>query len=122
MSEITGVGVDAVDVARFGAALSRRPAIATRLFTDGERRDGAGDAQRLAVRFAAKEATMKALGRGIGSFGWRDVEVVRLESGEPTLRLSGAATTLASSRGVSRWHVSLTHTATVAIAMVVAEA
>jgi holo-[acyl-carrier protein] synthase len=65
---------------------------------------------------------MKALGGGIGSFGWRDVEVVRLESGEPTLRLSAAAASLAARRGVARWHVSLTHTATVAIAMVVAEA
>ena len=122
MSRISGVGVDAVDVTRFGAALLRRPAIARRLFTDGERRDGGGDAQRLAARFAAKEATMKALGGGIGSFGWRDVEVVRLESGEPTLRLSAAAASLAARRGVARWHVSLTHTATVAIAMVVAEA
>lgn len=122
MTPVTGVGVDAVDVARFGAALDRRPAIAARLFTEGERRDGHGDVQRLAVRFAAKEATMKALGSGVGSVGWRDVEVVRLESGQPTLRLSAAAATLAARRGVGRWHLSLTHTATVAIAMVVAEA
>jgi phosphopantetheinyl transferase (holo-ACP synthase) len=49
MSPVSAVGVDAVDVARFRAALDRRPAIADRLFTDGERRDGAGDAQRLAA-------------------------------------------------------------------------
>ena len=122
MSPVSGVGVDAVDVTRFRAALDRRPAIADRLFTDGERRDGGGDAQRLAARFAAKEATMKALGGGIGSFGWRDVEVVRLETGAPSLRLTSAAESLATRRGVSHWHVSLTHTATVAIAMVVAEA
>ncbi|HVC13501.1 MAG TPA: holo-ACP synthase [Acidimicrobiales bacterium] len=121
MTAISGVGVDAVDVPRFAAALGRRPAIASRLFTDGEQRDGHGDAQRLAARFAAKEATMKALGGGIGSFAWRDVEVVRLESGEPTLRLSATAASLAASRRVAHWHVSLTHTATVAIAMVVAE-
>jgi holo-[acyl-carrier protein] synthase len=122
VSGIGGVGVDAVDVARFGAALDRRPAIADRLFTAGEQRDGRGDVQRLAARFAAKEATMKALGGGIGSVGWRDVEVVRLESGEPSLRLSAAAASLAARRGVAHWHVSLTHTASVAIAMVVAEA
>ncbi|MGH9100550.1 MAG: holo-ACP synthase [Acidimicrobiales bacterium] len=122
MTTITGVGVDAVDVARFGAALGRRPAIADRLFTDGEQRDGAGDVQRLAARFAAKEATMKALGGGVGSFGWRDVEVVRLDTGQPALHLCAAAAALASRRGVARWHVSLTHTSTVAIAMVVAEA
>lgn len=65
---------------------------------------------------------MKALGGGIGSFGWRDVEVVRLRSGAPTLQLFAAAAALAARRGVARWHVSLSHTATVAIAMVVAEA
>ncbi len=122
MTQVSGVGVDAVDVTRFRAALVRRPTIAARLFTDGERRDGGDDAERLAARFAAKEATMKALGTGIGGLSWRDVEVVRLESGEPTLQLSAAAATLASDRGVARWHVSLTHTATVAIALVVAEA
>lgn len=119
---MTGVGVDAVDVDRFRDVLARRPAVADRLFTDGERADGRGDPQRLAARFAAKEATMKALGRGIGSFGWRDVEVVRAGSGAPSLRLAAAAAELARQRGVARWHVSLTHTGRVAIALVVAEA
>lgn len=121
MSPIAGVGVDAVDVGRFGAVLSRRPAITTRLFTDAERRDGAGDVQRLAARFAAKEATMKALGSGMGAIAWRDVEVVRAESGAPSLVLTSSAAALALRRGVSQWHISLTHTATVAVAMVVAE-
>jgi holo-[acyl-carrier protein] synthase len=121
VSPIAGVGVDAVDVARFGAVLSRRPGIAGRLFTETERADGAGDPQRLAVRFAAKEATMKALGTGVGAVGWHDVEVVRPAGEAPSLRLSSAAASLAARRGVSRWHVSLTHTATVAVAMVVAE-
>jgi holo-[acyl-carrier protein] synthase len=118
---IAGVGVDAVDVERFGEALGRRPGIADRLFTQGERADGGGDVQRLAVRFAAKEATMKALGIGIGSVGWHDVEVVRPPGGAPSLRLTAAAADLARRRGVARWHVSLTHTAAVAVAMVVAE-
>lgn len=121
MSPICGVGVDAVDVARFGAALGRHPAIAGRLFTEGEIGDGAGDVQRLAARFAAKEAAMKALGRGVGAFDWHDVEVVRLEGGAPSLRVTARAAALAGGRGVSRWHVSLTHTATLAVAMVVAE-
>lgn len=118
---MAGIGVDAVDVDRFRRVLDRRPAIADRLFTDGERADGRGDAQRLAARFAAKEATMKALGSGIGSFGWQDVEVVRAGSGAPSLRLAAAAADLARRQGVARWHVSLTHTDRVAIAMVVAE-
>ncbi|MGH9088903.1 MAG: holo-ACP synthase [Acidimicrobiales bacterium] len=122
MSAVAGVGVDAVDVDRFRDVLGRRPAIADRLFTDGERADGRGDPERLAVRFAAKEATMKALGRGIGSFGWRDVEVVRAASGAPSLRLTAAAAEVARRQGVARWHVSLTHTGRVAVALVVAEA
>ena len=121
MSPISGVGVDAVDVARFGAVLARRPHIAERLFTDGERRAAAGDPQRLAARFAAKEATMKALGTGIGGVGWHDVELERAGLGPPSLRLRAAAADLADRQGVSRWHVSITHTATVAVAMVVAE-
>ncbi len=122
MSPIAGVGVDAVDVARFGEVLARRPGIAERLFTESERATAAGDPQRLAARFAAKEATMKALGTGIGGFGWHDVELERPPLGAPSLRLSAAALALADRQGVSRWHVSITHTATVAVAMVVAEA
>ncbi len=121
MTPIAGVGVDAVDVGRFRSVLERRPSIGERLFTPGERRDGRGDAQRLAARFAAKEATMKALGRGLGSMGWHDVEVVRAPSGAPSLRLTAAAAALAERHGVARWHVSLTHTDLVAVAMVVAE-
>ncbi|HEX3948153.1 MAG TPA: holo-ACP synthase [Acidimicrobiales bacterium] len=126
---IVGVGIDAVDVDRFRLALQRRPRLADRLFTDGERADAAvsgNPAERLAARFAAKEATMKALGSGIGSFALRDVEVVRSPgtgptSGAPSLRLAAAAAELADRRQVARWHVSLTHTSQVAIAMVVAE-
>ncbi len=122
MSGVAGVGVDAVDVDRFRRVLGRRPTLADRLFTDGEQADGHGDPQRLAARFAAKEATMKALGVGIGAFGWRDVEVVRAASGAPSLHLAAAAAAAADARGVARWHVSLTHTERTAIAMVVAEA
>ena len=121
MTPIAGVGVDAVDVGRFRTVLERRPGLGERLFTEGERRDGMGDAQRLAARFAAKEATMKALGHGLGSMGWHDVEVVREASGAPSLRLTAAAEALAERNGVARWHVSLTHTDSVAMAMVVAE-
>ena len=121
MSPISGIGVDAVDVARFGEVLARRPGIAGRLFTDAEQATAGGDPQRLAARFAAKEATMKALGTGIGGFGWHDVELVRPPLGAPSLRLHAAAASMAERRGVSRWHVSITHTASMAVAMVVAE-
>jgi len=129
VSAVVGVGVDTVDVARFRRVLERRPGLAGRLFTEAERADvsrGGDPAERLAARFAAKEATMKALGRGIGAFALRDVEVVRAGGtgsgrGAPTLRLAGGAERLAAERSVERWHVSLSHTALVATAVVVAE-
>jgi holo-[acyl-carrier protein] synthase len=126
---VVGVGVDAVDVDRFRRVLARRPSLAHRVFTDGERADAAAlrdPAERLAARFAAKEAVMKALGTGLGGFGLRDVEVVRAPgpgaaAGAPSLRLAARAAELARSRRVVRWHVSLTHTTQVAVAVVVAE-
>ena len=119
-----GIGIDAVEVARFRDVLARTPSIAGRLFTRGERAyaDGHADpAPRLAARFAAKEAAMKALGVGLGAFGFHDVEVVNAEGGAPSLRVTGAAAALAAERGVTSWLVSLTHTDAVAEAVVVAE-
>lgn len=121
---VVGVGVDVVDVPRFRAVLGRRPGVAHRLFTDGERRYGErfpDPAARLAARFAAKEAVMKALGVGLGDFRLRDVEVLRAESGAPSLALHGAAAALAGERGVATWHLSLSHSDTSAVAFVVAE-
>jgi holo-[acyl-carrier protein] synthase len=118
-----GLGIDAVDVARFREVLARQPSLAERLFTAGERSYAgrlADPAPSLAARFAAKEATMKALGVGLGAFRWRDVEVVRSESGRPSLVVSGGAAALASEQGVGNWHVSLTHTSSLAGAVVAA--
>jgi holo-[acyl-carrier protein] synthase len=128
-SPVVGIGVDAVDVARFRRILVRRPGFAARYFTAGEQADARRSpdpTESLAARFAAKEAVMKALGSGLGTFSLRDVEVVRAPgggptSGAPSLRLADGAAALAERRQVARWHVSLTHTATVAVAMVVAE-
>ncbi len=116
-----GVGVDVVDVARFALALTRRPRIVERLFTEGEQRDGRGRAERLAARFAAKEAVMKSLGVGLGSVPWRSIEVVKERSGQPRIALHGAAAELAQRRGVAEVLVSLTHSDLSAIAVVVAE-
>lgn len=118
-----GLGVDAVDLERFRTSLARTPGLVARLFTDAERAYASrrrDPTERLAARFAAKEAVMKALGVGLGAFPFRDVEVARADSGEPALVLRGAAAELAAARGVQRWHVSLTHTATTAIAVVLA--
>ncbi|MFZ0590109.1 MAG: holo-ACP synthase [Bryobacteraceae bacterium] len=79
-------------------------------------------AERLAARFAAKEAGMKAIGTGWHrGVTWRDFEVVNEPSGRPTLRLSGAAATIAAQLGVTSISLSLTHTSTVAMAVVILE-
>ncbi len=118
-----GIGADLVDVDRFRLALARTPRLAERLFTDAERADA--DRRRdpvepLAARFAAKEAVMKALQVGLGSFSLRDVEVVRAPSGAPSLRLHRQAAALAERAGVGAWHLTLTHTSHLAQAVAVA--
>src|SRR5205809_7481466 len=102
-----GIGIDAVDIQRLGDLLTRRPAMAERPFTDAERTVPLAG---LAARFAAKEAAMKALGVGLGAFGFHDVEVVKEEGGAPRLLVTGTAAELAARMGVRSWKVSLTHT------------
>ena len=116
-----GIGLDAVEIGRFRRVLARTPSVAERLFTEGERAYGArfaDPAPRLAARFAAKEATMKALGVGLGAFDFHDVEVRNGPDGAPLLLLSGRAAALAGQRGVSSLRVSITHTESVAEAVV----
>lgn len=116
---IVGVGVDVVGVDRLATAMQRQPGLGARIFTEAEL--AGRSAESLAARFAAKEAASKALGAPDGS-SWHDVEVVALEGGRPTLRVTGRLGELAASRGVSSWHVSLSHDAGIATAFVVAEA
>ena len=123
-TNLIGIGVDAVEVARLRQLLARRPSMAARLFTEDELAyctRVTDPIPRLATRFAAKEATMKALGVGIGAFRFSEVEVVRVGLGAPALRLHHAAADLAERSGVSGWHLSLTHTEEMAMAFVVAE-
>ena len=120
---VVGIGTDLVEVPRFQLALTRRPQLAVRLFSDAEReyayrfRD---PTKSLAARFGAKEAVMKALGVGLWKFAFRDVEVIRLRSGAPTLALYNRALELADERGVTGWHLSLTHTDSMAMAVALA--
>lgn len=123
MGEVVGVGVDLCEVERMRAALGRTSGFADRVFTTGEQdycRRAKDPAERFAVRFAAKEAVLKALGSGIGACRLRDIEVVRAESGAPAVVLHDTAAALADRHGVVGWYVSLTHTATLAEAMVIA--
>ncbi len=121
---VVGVGIDLVEVTRIARALERRPRLADRLFTPVERsycdaaRSEAARIRRYAVRFAAKEAAMKALGVGLGAVRWHDLEVTRGDRGEPILSARGQAAALAEGRGGTRWSVSLTHTDSLAQAIV----
>ena len=114
---IVGIGIDIVDVARLAAALERTPRLADRLFAAAER---GLPVHSLAARFAAKEALAKALGAPAG-LRWTDAEVMRAGSGRPVLRTRGTVAAAASRLGVERWHVSLSHDAGAAVAMVMAE-
>ena len=121
---VIGVGIDAVDIERLRVMLGRRRHLARRLFTPGELAyaDQVPDpVPRLATRFACKEAVMKALGVGLGAFGFHDAEVVRDGLDAPRLVLHGAAAALSHDAGAVRWHLSLTHTDAVALAVVVAD-
>ncbi|MET9463556.1 holo-ACP synthase [Streptomyces sp. NPDC006544] len=120
---IVGVGIDVAEIERFGGALERTPGLAKRLFVEaeltlpsGERRGTAS----LAARFAAKEALAKALGAP-GGLLWTDAEVYVEESGQPRLRVSGTVQARAAALGVRSWHLSLSHDAGVASAVVIAE-
>lgn len=120
---IIGVGIDVAEIERFETSLKRTPGMAERLFLErelllpsGERRGVAS----LAARFAAKEALAKALGAPPGLL-WTDAEVVVEDSGQPRLRVQGTVAARAAELGVRSWHVSLSHDAGVASAVVIAE-
>jgi holo-[acyl-carrier protein] synthase len=122
-TSVVGIGSDLVEVPRFRLALERRPRIAERLFSDEERAYAARFREpvpHLAARFGAKEAVMKALGVGLWRFAMRDVEVVRLPSGQPRLELHGKAAELATARAVTGWELTLTHSDSMAMAVAVA--
>lgn len=121
--ELVSLGTDVVDLDRFRLALRRTPGMVERVFTEGERAYALrknDPTERLAARFAVKEATMKALGVGLGAFKFHDVEVTKARSGEPSLKLSGAAVDLAARRGINGWMVSITHSDLIALAVVAA--
>ena len=114
---IVGVGIDVVDVARFMATLERAPGLREKLFTPAERDLPASS---LAARFAAKEAIAKALGAP-GTMRWQDATVHRVVGGPPEVEISGTVAARAAELGVARLHLSISHDAGIASAMVVAE-
>lgn len=123
---IIGTGIDIIEVERIEQALRRHPQrFLHRVFTPGEiaycESSETHRSRRLAARFAAKEATLKAFGLGLRDVKWTDIEVTRDALGKPTLCLFGRLKQIADERGVARLHLSLSHSKDYAIAQVVAE-
>jgi holo-[acyl-carrier protein] synthase len=124
---IVSVGTDLVDLDRLRRAVDRSAGrILDRLLTETERaycQRSRDPLPSIAARFAAKEAIMKCLGTGWGhGVGWRDIEVINSERGEPSARLSGGAAARAHELGIATIHLSLSHTHQHALAMAVATA
>ena len=126
---IISVGVDLIEVARIRAALEDLrigSRFRDRVYTEPEiaycEKKGRGRYESYAGRFAAKEAVMKALGRGWGAkVGWRDIEVARARSGKPDIVLYGKTAELAEQLGIRRWALSISHTTDHGIAYVIAQ-
>jgi holo-[acyl-carrier protein] synthase len=114
---IRGLGIDVVAIERFEETLDRSPGFLDRIFTPGERERGPAS---LAARWAAKEALAKALGAPAG-LHWHDAEVVRGEDGDPDFVIRGTVAARAAELGVTRIHLSMSHDAGIASAVVVAE-
>ncbi len=120
---IVGVGIDVCSIERMRVAIERHgDRFFARICSDVERGDLAGRdlATALAGRFAAKEAFAKALD-GAPGVAWHDVRVRKTSTGRPRLELVRSALALAERAGASRWHVSITHDAGIASAVVVLE-
>lgn len=114
---IVGVGIDVVDIERFSATLDATPRLVERLFAPRER-----DLPRhsLAGRFAAKEALAKALGAPVG-LHWVDAVVVKDDVGKPSWELKGSVAARAEQLGIRSMHLSISHDAGIASAVVIAE-
>jgi holo-[acyl-carrier protein] synthase len=116
------IGIDLVSVNHLKQSLADHgDRFLERVYTPQERRDCAGSPARLAERFAAKEATMKALRRGDEGFGWQCIEVVDQLHGPPAVRLSGGAAALAARQGIRALSLSMTRQRRQAAAVVVVE-
>jgi holo-[acyl-carrier protein] synthase len=114
-------GVDVIEIDRVQAVVSRHGKhYLERVFTQAERDLCGPRMESLAVRFAAKEAVAKALGSGIGEVTFQDVEILQDEQGAPLLHLHGKAAIKADLLGLTTWSLSLSHSLTLAIAMVTA--
>lgn len=114
-------GIDLLEIDRMHDAIAEHgERFLNRVFTARELDASVRKVESLAGRFAAKEAVAKALGCGIGDVSWKEIEILRTDSGAPQLVLHGAATQMAAEQGLTNWSLSLSHSKCHAIAMVVA--
>ena len=113
-------GVDIIEISRIARTLERYgERFLQRIYTPGELEYCRGRPSKLASRFAAKEAMMKALGTGVRGVGWKDIEVTRAPSGAPGIRLHGRALARAERLGVLEISVSMSDSQEHAVAFVV---
>ena len=121
MPSTLAAGIDAIELVRVEKTLKRHPErFLSRVFTDLEVAFCRGRVRELAVRFAGKEAMMKALGTGVRGVGWREIEILPNRRGKPLVYLHGRAKKRAELLGMGQPEVSLTHSDTIAFAFVVA--
>ena len=114
----TELGIDIVKVARIAASLARfGDRFTRRVLTPLEQRHVRGRAETMAGRWAAKEAVSKVLGLGVRGIGWRDIEIQRLPTGQPSVRLHGRAAARAEQLGMGRIAVSISHESDYAVAV-----
>jgi holo-[acyl-carrier protein] synthase len=114
----TELGIDIIKVARIRASIERFGArFSNRVLTEQERRYVRDRPETFAGRWAAKEAVSKVLGLGVRGIGWKDIEVERLPTGQPSIRLHGRAAERADQLGMSRIAVSITHESDFAVAI-----
>ena len=123
---IISIGIDIIEVARVREVLRRTPRFVERVYTERERAycesRGAVSAQHYAARFAAKEATLKALQTGwSGGIAWQDIEITALPTGAPILLFTGRVRELYEQTGATAAHLSMSHTTEHAIAEVILE-
>ena len=121
---IIGVGVDSIEIGRVARAVGRNSRLRSRLFTPSELAQvprGPKAPSRMAALFAAKEATLKALGTGLRGHSWQQVEVLHRESGDPYVVLYGQALETAGRLGITSIHISLSHDRERAVAFCIAE-
>ncbi|MCP4424311.1 MAG: holo-[acyl-carrier-protein] synthase [Chloroflexi bacterium] len=124
---VVNIGVDSADVERFARLLAQdRERLFSTLFGEEERAampalNGKREAGFVAGRWAAKEATLKALGTGIGSIALTEIGIFARESGQPYVTLFGRAVERSRELNIDRWHLSITHVKEIATAYVIAE-